>query len=145
MKHILTALVIWLGVSTSLAAQSCIPYGNDGTDQIPGEIIVIYDADFSDFDHFNSRGVRLTTAAAVLQQDRANVHRFGKSTPFDTIDGYFGSTAHRQQLGSATVTSYCHTPPEVVRRRIVDASTAGQVIFYQRPDGGYTALVDMAG
>lgn len=145
MKRLILALAIWTGMATVAAAQACIEYGTNGMDRIPGQIIVTYDADFSDHDHFSSRGVRLTTAASVLQQDRANVHKFGKSTPFDVRDGFFTSLARRQLLGGAQVTSYCHTPPEVVRKRIVNSSTAGQVIFFQRYDGGYTALVDLAG
>ena len=36
-----------------------------------------YKALLSERDHFNSEGQRLTSAAAIIRQDRANVHRFG--------------------------------------------------------------------
>lgn len=41
------------------------------------ELIESYIALLSDADHFNSSGQRLTSAAAIIRQDRANYHLFG--------------------------------------------------------------------
>ena len=37
----------------------------------------------SEQDHLNSNEQRLTTAAAIIRQDRANFHRFGLRDPAD--------------------------------------------------------------
>lgn len=42
-------------------------------------------------DLYNSNGQRLSTAAQVLQQDRANLHRFGISQNGDEWDPFFGT------------------------------------------------------
>ena len=49
-------------------------------------------------DHLNSRGKPLTSAAAVLSQDRANVHKFGKADPQDQRDGHFRTRAARGRM-----------------------------------------------
>jgi hypothetical protein len=49
-------------------------------------------------DHYNSRGVRLTSAAAIIRQDRANFHQFGVRDPEDQGDRYFASKANRESL-----------------------------------------------
>jgi hypothetical protein len=46
-------------------------------------------------DHFNSNGVRLDNAAAIIRQDRANLYRFGKADPEDEPDSFFGSPENR--------------------------------------------------
>ncbi len=49
-------------------------------------------------DHYNSRGVRLTSAAAIIRQDRANFHEFGIRDPEDQSDRFFASKANRERL-----------------------------------------------
>jgi hypothetical protein len=49
-------------------------------------------------DHFNSNGVRLTSAAAIIRQDRANYHQFGKRDPEDEGDRFFASMENRAIL-----------------------------------------------
>lgn len=46
----------------------------------------------------NSRGVRLTNAAAILRQDRANVHRYGIRHQGDEVDLWFGQQAARSAM-----------------------------------------------
>ena len=41
------------------------------------ELIESYTALLSEADHFNSSGQRLTSAAAIIRQDRANYYRYG--------------------------------------------------------------------
>lgn len=57
-----------------------------------------YCAQLSARDHFNSNGQRLTTAAAIIRQDRANFHKFGKRDPGDENDSFFRSQANRARL-----------------------------------------------
>jgi hypothetical protein len=52
-------------------------------------------------DHFASDGYPLDTAAQMVRQDRANVHKFGKVDPGDESDPWFGSTASRARLENA--------------------------------------------
>jgi hypothetical protein len=49
-------------------------------------------------DHFNSNGVRLTSAAAIIRQDRANYHQFGKADKEDQGDDFFASKENRATL-----------------------------------------------
>ena len=49
-------------------------------------------------DHFASDGYPLDTAAQMVRQDRANVHKFGKVDPGDQSDPWFGSVASRARL-----------------------------------------------
>lgn len=57
-----------------------------------------YVAQLSARDHVNSNGDRLHTAAAIIRQDRANFHLFGRSDHRDTGDSYFGDAGNRELL-----------------------------------------------
>ena len=60
--------------------------------------VVSYEAFIGPADLYNSKGVRLRSAAAIIQQDRANVHRFGVIDFGDSIDPFFTTVARRQAL-----------------------------------------------
>ena len=60
-----------------------------------------YRAYISRDDLFSSRGTQLKSAAEIIQQDRANVHRFGKADASDQFDSYFTTGARREALGRA--------------------------------------------
>jgi S1-C subfamily serine protease len=62
------------------------------------ELIESYQAYLSQRDHFNSNGQRLTSAAAIIRQDRANFHRFGIRDPGDENDNFFGDAGNRAAL-----------------------------------------------
>jgi|GEM_PF-800246 len=49
-------------------------------------------------DYYSSRGVRLQSVAEILQQDRANVHRFGLKDPEDQYDNYFRTVSRRRLI-----------------------------------------------
>ena len=57
-----------------------------------------YTARLSSQDHFSSAGARLTSAAAVIRQDRANFHKFGRQDPEDEGDQYFAAARNREVL-----------------------------------------------
>ncbi len=61
-------------------------------------LIESYVAFLSEADHFNSNGQRLQSAAAIIRQDRANFHRFGRGDPQDQADSFFASAANREAL-----------------------------------------------
>lgn len=62
------------------------------------DVLSNYYADIGPQDYRNSRGAVLTTVGAILQQDRANVHRFGIRHEFDDVDEVFASSAARANL-----------------------------------------------
>jgi|GEM_PF-1452117 len=49
-------------------------------------------------DYYNSSGVPLNDVGAVIQQDRANFHRFGLRHSGDDTDPYFGDRAMRAKI-----------------------------------------------
>jgi hypothetical protein len=55
------------------------------------QLIESYTAFLSEADHFNSNGQRLTSAAAIIRQDRANYYRFDRGDPEDESDRFFRS------------------------------------------------------
>lgn len=63
------------------------------------ELIQSYVAHLTERDHVSSAGATLTTAAEILRQDRANVHKFNKKDAADEVDRFFTSADNRQLLG----------------------------------------------
>src|SRR5271169_3629755 len=49
-------------------------------------------------DHFNSKGARLTEAAAIIRQDRANYHVYHLTDREDQADQFFASAENRDIL-----------------------------------------------
>jgi hypothetical protein len=62
------------------------------------QLLENYQAFLSERDHFNSRGQRLMTAAAIIRQDRANYHRFGLKDQDDESDEFFATIGNRSAL-----------------------------------------------
>src|SRR5262249_34463515 len=78
------------------------------------QLLESYQAFLSERDHFNSNGQRLTTAAAIIRQDRANVHRFGLRDPDDESDSYFADEKNRSTL--ERLLNQGHSDPETIAR-----------------------------
>jgi hypothetical protein len=57
-----------------------------------------YVARLSQADHFNSQGQRLTSAAAIIRQDRANFHRYNIRDSEDQDDAFFADENNRATL-----------------------------------------------
>ncbi len=87
MKKLFIALMF---ASSALLAQA--------GDNTGGEFLESYHAKLSEKDHFNSKGKRLKTVAAIIRQDRANYHKFHKRDAQDEWDGYFYDKANRAAL-----------------------------------------------
>lgn len=62
------------------------------------ELIETYTAVLSERDHYNSSGERLKEAAAIIRQDRANFHKYGKRDNGDESDKFFASARNREIL-----------------------------------------------
>jgi hypothetical protein len=76
----------------ALAAAALAPTG------VLAAPLEVYEARLSAQDHFNSNGERLTTAAAIIRQDRANYHKFDLRDPEDEGDSFFASAENRARL-----------------------------------------------
>ncbi len=76
---------------------ACLVAGLAGGAQAQ-QMMAAYFAELGYEDYFNSRGAPLTDAAAVLQQDRANFHRFGIRHQGDDSDAYFGDQGSRAAI-----------------------------------------------
>lgn len=59
-----------------------------------------YTARLGSDDHYNSKGKRLRSVAAIIRQDRANFHKFGIRDFEDQGDRFFANKAKRARLES---------------------------------------------
>lgn len=84
-RYVVATLAAALGLCGPVAAQAW--------DQLAYYIATIGPEDF-----VNSRGVRLTDPGAVLQQERANYHRFGIRHRLDQPDPIFADRNQRARL-----------------------------------------------
>ncbi len=87
-----------------------------------------YTARLSAADHFNSSGERLTSAAAIIRQDRANLYVYGKGDDEDEGDSFFVDKGNRarleRMLNSGTFTN-------AARRAILDGTPLVHVEIYR--------------
>lgn len=83
----------WAVAALALACASAVPAGAQ-------QLIASYYALLADVDLRNSRGVPLGDFCAVVQQDRANYHRFGLRHDMDRGDPIFASREARAQIAS---------------------------------------------
>jgi hypothetical protein len=95
----------------------------------PGALVESYTARLSERDHFNSSGARLTTAAAIIRQDRANYHLYGIRDPEDRPDDFFQTKESRASLEHLLENG--HTTPEA-ERAIVNGTPLVRVDIYER-------------
>lgn len=71
-----------------------------------------YNTELSMNDAFNSRGVPLEGWCALLQQDRANFHRFNKRDQYDETDPFFDNPERRAMMtGKCEVNSNQFSDP----------------------------------
>ena len=64
------------------------------------DYIGTYTAIIGSQDHFNSRGGRLRSVADILQQDRANYHRYYRRNGGDSGDSFFTDKYRRSRMKS---------------------------------------------
>jgi len=109
------------------------------------QLVGAYTAAIAARDLTNSKGVQLSSFAAVLQQDRANVHKTGMVDHFgdfhDEVDAYFTSPKRRSQLAGAKYFTACYmsaSDTKALKADIVNGQVLGVVwvVSFRRPDGG---------
>jgi hypothetical protein len=66
--------------------------------QILGEYTETYTARLSPADHYNSNGVRLHSAAAIIRQDRANYYVYRIRDNEDEPDSFFSIKSNRARM-----------------------------------------------
>ncbi|QUJ76502.1 hypothetical protein KDD17_16780 [Sulfitobacter albidus] len=120
MKFFLTALTA-LALSAGAAAAQERKIGS-------------YTAMIGPQDLVNSSGKRLTSAGAILAQDRANYHRFGIRQQGDQGDPWFGARGQRAAIPSLV------QMPDWAAKRIVTQGAFVFVTVYATPDGQMTRL-----
>jgi len=101
------------------------------------QLIESYVALLSEADHFNSSGQRLTSAAAIIRQDRANYHRFGVRDPEDEDDTLFADERNRQALEQMLERG--HADPGVLSR-IVNGTVLVRVNVYRSSSGPFVQV-----
>ncbi|MEM7697311.1 MAG: hypothetical protein AAF236_02775 [Verrucomicrobiota bacterium] len=80
------------------------------------QFVYTYVAQISRDDQHNSSGQRLTTAAAILRQDRANYHRFNIRDKPDQDDELFADKANRLAL------------EQMIKRGHIDTQTYREIV-----------------
>jgi hypothetical protein len=93
-----------------------------------GQPLETYYAELGRWDHFNSNGERLRSAAAIIRQDRANYHKFHRRDMGDQGDVFFRSAENRARLES--MLNRGHADPDVVDR-IVNSTPIIRVDVYE--------------
>jgi len=96
-----------------------------------------YVALLSEADHFNSKGQRLTSAAAIIRQDRANFQRFGMKDPEDDGDTFFADEGNRAALEQMLERG--RADPGVLSR-IVNGTPLVRVDIYRGADGPFVRV-----
>ena len=102
------------------------------------ELIDSYVAFLSEADHFNSNGQRITSAAAIIRQDRANFHRFGIRDPQDRDDRFFADEGNRAALERMLENG--NAEPGVISR-IVNGTVLIHVDIYRGPSAPFIKVI----
>jgi hypothetical protein len=114
-------------LALAIATATCMPIVAQAQ-----QLIGSYVALLSEADHFNSNGQRLTSAAAIIRQDRANFHRFGIKDPQDEDDAFFADEANRAALEQMLERG--RADPGVISR-IVNSTVLIRVDIYRDASG----------
>jgi len=103
----------------------------------------VYRARLSAQDHVNSKGKPLREAVAVVRQDRANVHKFGKRDSGDLLDSTFGSRSQRSWLTKDAIVDFAPGAEEIILNRTpyVQVHVGDPAVFVEiiEPGESYTA------
>ena len=85
---------------------------------IAENLIVEYYATLTPSDTYNSRGAPLNDVCAIVQQDRANVHKFGNPDG-DRPDDFFTSPDRRAMITGKCVYDRSHHTVERIRNQVI--------------------------
>jgi hypothetical protein len=116
-------------LALAIATAACTPIAAQAQ-----QLIGSYVALLSEADHFNSSRQRLTSAAAIIRQDRANFHRFGIKDPEDEDDAFFADEGNRAALEQMLERG--RADPGVISR-IVNGTVLIRVDIYRGASGPF--------
>ncbi len=161
LKTVLQTLVLIVAIPGAGFAQGCVEsvgdriLFRDGRNTVSVERVTDYVAHIAERDLYNSSGARLTDFRAVLQQDRANLHKTGipdiEGDLHDQGDTYFTTIERRRMLSTADYYYPCDwwTPLHTTtfQREIAGGSVNGViwVIIFRHPNGKLAVLIEPAG
>lgn len=114
-------------------AQECLPYSAEPA--FPGQVRARYVAALDQFDKVNSKGAPLGSVLAMVQQDRANVHKFHKWGPEDGEDGYFTTTDRRARISAGHWITWCYENRADFERQLLNAWGFYQFTMFEGADG----------
>lgn len=97
-----------------------------------------YYAMLSPQDTYNSRGVPLNDVCGIVQQDRANVHKFGKRDPADNVDPFFTTPERR-----AMMTGRCEYNPSYHTVERIRSQFIGYVLVRVSGSGNMVTRVQI--
>lgn len=118
MKACILAAVMALGAGGVQAAPVCKDWA--GALPMIGGYATSFVFAIDPQDRVNSRGARLETPLAIVQQDRANMHKFRKAGVLDEGEDLFASLDMRQLITSADLRSACYTSPADLEQIMMD-------------------------
>ncbi|APX13709.1 hypothetical protein BWR18_05375 [Tateyamaria omphalii] len=70
-------------------------------------------------DTYNSRGAPLNDVCGIVQQDRANVHKFGRRDAGDSVDPFFTTAERRAMIAGRCQFSKAHHTVARIRSAVV--------------------------
>ena len=129
-------------IRKSLLALGVVLAAAAATPAAAADLIGSYNAFLSRADHYNSNGERLTSAAAIIRQDRANFHKFGIQDDQDESDNYFDNTNNRAVLEQ--MLNDGNSDPGVLSR-IVNSNVMIHVDIYRSRHHGDYVVVTLGG
>jgi len=92
------------------------------------DLMAVYDARLDPHDLVNSSGQPLGSVCAVVQQDRANYHRFGKRGQVDETDPIFADKTMRARIAGSCAIMPGH---EHLRKAVFSGIGYGIVVRVQ--------------
>jgi len=151
--------VVALGLSlpTGAQAQSCVDGYDDTVSFVSNgrvyqtERLVSYFALIGERDLYNSKGTRLRNFAAIIQQDRANLHKSGRADVSGDFreqrDHYFTTLSRRTFLSTARYYMPCYFSAADAKRfksSIVNGRVLGilGVVVFRHPDGSPAVFIE---
>lgn len=99
-------------------AAFCAVLSSTSTAVLAEELIVAYYTTLTAQDTFNSKGAPLNSVCAIVQQDRANVHRFGNPDN-EQPDTFFTTSERRAMMTGKCVYDPNHHSVSRTRNRVI--------------------------
>jgi hypothetical protein len=118
-RFLMTSIFLLMAAASATAAPTCKSW--DGVPAGMKGYITSYIFGVDPQDRTNSRGAALGSALALIQQDRANMHRFNAGGYLDEWDGYFTELDRRSRISNADLRTWCDGSVGDIERIMLDA------------------------